>query len=96
MIYCPIVNIICNNYLQFSILYNTGVGNKCSPSKKPNDQQPVLQPALPADGLRMLARMILRRCERERRQTVSGDKDGTSRTIIKDAKTPEKQEDCHG
>jgi len=60
-----------------------------------NDQQPILQPALPADGLRVLARMILRRCEIERRHATSCDKDFMSRTSIEDAKTQEKQEDSH-
>jgi hypothetical protein len=69
------------------------VGNKYSPDKKSNVQQPVLQPSLPTDGLKVLARMILRRCERERRQAITGDKNGTSRTSIEDTKTPEKQED---
>jgi hypothetical protein len=69
------------------------VGIKYSPDKKSNGQQPVLQPALPTDGLRVLARMILRRYDRERRQVLTGEKDNTNRTSVEDAKTPEKQED---
>jgi len=67
-----------------------------APDKKPDNQQPVPHSTLPADGLRVLSRMILRRCERERRQASFDDKDGTNRTSIEDAKTWEKQEGCHG
>ncbi|OGO19971.1 MAG: hypothetical protein A2144_14485 [Chloroflexi bacterium RBG_16_50_9] len=84
------------SYLQEVKLYNIHVGTKHRPEKKSNTQQPVLQATLPAEGLRVLARMILRRYERERVQMVSGSNNGASGKGIIDTKTGDEQEECDG